>query len=208
MKAKFILRTASHVAAASILSLAGMATTPAWAVPAFAVKTGQPCAACHIGGFGPQLTPFGRAFKLGGYTMDAGTNAFPVSAMVESSFVTSSKAQEAPPADHYSDNNNFSLDQASIFLAGGIGDHLGGFFQMTYDGIGRSFSWDNLDLRATDNVTILGNDVLMGVSLSNNPGVQDVWNTLPAWGFPYTSSALAPAPAASTIHGPAGASVA
>ena len=40
------------------------------AVPAFAEQTGQPCVGCHVGGFGPQLTPFGRAFKLGGYTLD------------------------------------------------------------------------------------------------------------------------------------------
>jgi hypothetical protein len=38
----------------------------AHAVPAFAVQTGQLFAACHIGAFGPQLTPFGRAFKIGG----------------------------------------------------------------------------------------------------------------------------------------------
>ncbi len=39
---------------------------PAQAVPAFARQTGQNCIACHVGGFGPQLTPFGRAFKLDG----------------------------------------------------------------------------------------------------------------------------------------------
>jgi hypothetical protein len=44
----------------------------AHAVPAFAVQTGQPCTACHIGAFGPQLTPFGRAFKIGGYTQGGG----------------------------------------------------------------------------------------------------------------------------------------
>ena len=44
----------------------------AHAVPAFAVQTGEPCAACHIGAFGPQLTPFGRAFKIGGYTQGGG----------------------------------------------------------------------------------------------------------------------------------------
>jgi hypothetical protein len=38
----------------------------AHAVPAFAVQTSQPCAACHVGAFGPQLKPFGRDFKLHG----------------------------------------------------------------------------------------------------------------------------------------------
>jgi hypothetical protein len=41
--------------------------------------------------------------------------------------------------------------------------------------------------------------VTLGASLNNNPTVQDAWNTLPAWGFPYTSSKLAPSPTAAPI---------
>lgn len=172
---------------------------PAGAVPAFTAKTNQPCAACHVGGFGPHLTPFGRKFKLEGYTMDAGNDAFPVSAMAVASFVSTSKAQDPPPADNYSGNNNFTLDQFSFFIAGGIGDHIGAFSQITYDGVARKFSWDNTDIRLVDHLNLSGNDVLVGVSFNNNPTVQDVWNSTPAWGFPYTSSALAPAPAAGTM---------
>ena len=36
-------------------------------------------------------------------------------------------------------------------------------------------------------------------SANNNPTVQDVWNTIPAWRFPYISSTLAPMPTASTF---------
>ncbi len=182
------------------LLLAGLVATPAWAVPAFTAQTDQPCRACHIGGFGAQLTPLGRRFKLEGFTMNSGT-AFPVpvSAEVVSSFVNTKAPQESPPADHYATNNNFSLDHASLFVAGGIGDHFGGLIQMTYDGVGRSFAWDMFDVRATDHVTISGNDVLLGVSVTNNPGLADVWNTMPAWSFPYTTTSLAPTPAASTI---------
>jgi hypothetical protein len=32
----------------------------AHAVPSFAQQTGQPCAACHVGAFGPQLKQYGR----------------------------------------------------------------------------------------------------------------------------------------------------
>jgi hypothetical protein len=35
--------------------------------------------------------------------------------------------------------------------------------------------------------------------VNNNPTVQDVWNTVPAWGFPFMSSAVAPSPLASTL---------
>jgi len=199
MKTIHFLCSSAKLTAAIVIGMMAFALSPASAVPAFTAKTNQPCAACHVGGFGPQLTPFGRKFKLDGYTMDAGTNAFPVSAMAVSSFVTSAKAQDTPPAEHYTTNNNFSLDQVSLFVAGGIGDHFGGFVQLTYDGVGRSFSWDNADFRVTNHFTLSGDDLLLGLSVNNNPGVQDVWNTLPAWGFPYTTSALAPAPAVSTM---------
>ncbi|MEY2843118.1 MAG: hypothetical protein RI920_1155, partial [Pseudomonadota bacterium] len=36
-----------------------VAATQAHAVPSFARQTGQDCAACHVGAFGPQLTPYG-----------------------------------------------------------------------------------------------------------------------------------------------------
>jgi hypothetical protein len=170
------------------------------AVPAFAEQTQQPCQACHIGGFGPQLTPFGREFKLGGYTMRAGDGFTPpVSAAVIASFVNTKKDQSAPPAPHYADNNNFTIDQVNLFVAGGVNDHFGGFSQFTYDGVGRSFSWDNLDLRAVDRETIWDSDVELGLSLNNAPTVQDSWNTTPAWGYPYTSSSLAPSPAAGQL---------
>ena len=174
----------------------------AYAVPAYAVQTAQPCSACHIGGFGPQLTPFGRQFKLEGYTL-RGTQDFtlPISAMAVASYVQTSADQAAPPAPHYSVNDNFTLDQANLFIAGGFGDHFGSFAQFTYDGVGRSFAWDNLDLRATDHTKLFGQNVLVGLSLNNNPGVQDPWNTMSAWGFPYTDTDLSPAPAAGTVIG-------
>src|ERR1700722_17346661 len=42
--------------------------TPSWAVPRFARQTGMACAACHT--VFPELTPFGREFKLNGYVLD------------------------------------------------------------------------------------------------------------------------------------------
>ncbi len=43
-------------------------TSQVFALPSFARQTGQRCAACHVGGNWPQLTPWGRFFKLAGYT--------------------------------------------------------------------------------------------------------------------------------------------
>jgi len=41
--------------------------------------------------------------------------------------------------------------------------------------------------------------VVYGLTLNNNPTIQDLWNTTPGWGFPFIGSEAAPAPAASTM---------
>jgi hypothetical protein len=187
------------IALAGAAGLVALSAAPAAALPAYAVQTGQACSACHVGAFGPQLTPFGREFKLEGYTMRAGdTFTAPVSAMAVFSWVNTAKDQAAPPADHYGLNNNGGLDEASLFLAGGYG-HFGGFTQLTFDGVGRSISWDNVDLRAIARTTLMGKDLLLGATLNNNPGIQDPWNTLGAWSFPYTDSDLMPGPDAAPV---------
>lgn len=180
---------------------------PASAVPAYAQQTNQNCRACHVGGFGPQLTPFGREFKLGGYTLRAKGNV-PLSAMAVASFVSTKKAPSEPPTDHSKLNNNLGFDEGSIFLAGGLGSHIGGFAQLTYSGADRAWAWDNVDLRLVNTGKLGGKDLVYGLTVNNNPTIQDSWNTLGGWGYPYTESDLAPAPAAAPlINGGLGQSV-
>lgn len=162
------------------------------AVPAFTQQTGQPCASCHVGGFGPELTPFGREFKLGGYTMRTQA-AIPLGAGTIASWTHTRKDQASPP-EHFSRNDNVALDDFSIFLAGGIGSHLGGFAEVSYDGIERNTSFEMLDLRAVTPAKIFGADSTLGFSANNAPMIQDAWNTLPKWGFPYVGSGVAPKP--------------
>src|ERR1700720_2987893 len=61
-------------AVAVIAVLAGYLTIgfapPAQALPSFARQTGQPCGTCHTDF--PALTPYGRRFKLLGYTVGGG----------------------------------------------------------------------------------------------------------------------------------------
>ena len=184
--------------ALALIAAAG-APFAAHAVPSYAVQTGAPCASCHVGGFGPQLTPFGRAFKLHGYTTRNGGFTVPISAMAVASYIHTNKDQESPPAPLYGVNDNATIDQISLFIAGGVG-HFGAFVQTTYDGVARAFHWDNLDLRATTNVKLAGDSVI-GLSVNNSPTVTDPFNTLVAWGFPYTTSSLAPAPGAAPLMG-------
>ena len=183
------------------LAVLGLSAGRAAAVPAFAIQTGQPCTGCHVGGFGPQLTPFGREFKLAGYTMRTKSFNAPLSAMAVASYINTQKGQPTPPASSFRDNDNFAIDQVSLFLAGGLGQHFGAFVQATYDGVARAYHWDNLDLRATTTATVKGVKMILGLSVNNAPTVQDAFNTLPAWGFPYTSSSLAPAPGAAPLVG-------
>jgi hypothetical protein len=181
------------------LAVAGLSATRAAAVPAFAIQTGQPCSGCHVGGFGPQLTPFGRQFKINGYTIRTNDFNVPLSAMVVASYINTAKDQ--PPAPGYGANNNVTLDQASLFFAGGFGSHFGAFVQGTYDGVGKQWHWDNTDLRAVTTASAGGVDMVLGASLNNAPTVDDPFNTLVGWGYPYTSSTLAPGGGASPIIG-------
>jgi hypothetical protein len=182
----------------ALLAAALAMTGKAYAVPAFAAQTGQPCQMCHVGGFGPQLTPYGRNFKLNGYTQRSTSFSVPLSAMAEAGYVRTNSPQNPPP-DGFNANDNVTLDQISLFLAGGLGSHLGAFVQTTYDGVAKAWTWDNLDVRAVTKLKAKGHDVVLGLSLNNSPTVEDPWNTLGAWGFPYSSSDLAPSPAAAPL---------
>ncbi len=188
--------------AAVLLSV--VPTGDAKAVPSFAAQTGYPCTQCHVGGFGPLLTPFGRAFKIGGYTQDGGegwASYVPLSAFVLSSFTATNGNQPAgTQPTHFGQNDNFALDQISVFLAGRITDWAGIFSQFTYNGTAVTVAVDNTDVRPfTMPIDIGDSELRVGVSVNNNPTVQDPYNSTFAWGFPYVSSALAPVPAASPV---------
>jgi hypothetical protein len=178
------------------LVLASLALTDsAQAVPSFSRQTGQECATCHIGSFGPQLTPYGMRFKMNGYT-EANTDSFlmPVSAMAIGTFTHTQKGQDGGPAPGFSANDNAVLQEASLFLAGKITDHVGAFVQGTYSGVDKELTLDNADIRVAAPLNVAGYDVLMGLSVNNNPTLSDPFNSLPAWRFPAISSDLAPAP--------------
>ena len=62
--------TLHRPAVAALALLVIDAASPARALPSFARQTGQPCGTCHTSF--PGLTPFGRRFKLLGYTTGGG----------------------------------------------------------------------------------------------------------------------------------------
>ena len=178
-------------------------------VPAFSRQTGLACSSCHYQF--PQLTPFGRLFKLNGYTLtglptigqpgdSAGKESLKLStvpqlaAMLVGSLTSTTKA--APGTQ----NGSIAFpDQFSLFLAGALTPKIGMFSQFTYAAPDGSFGIDNLDVRYANHSTLADKDWIFGVTLHNNPTVQDVWNTVPAWSYPFMSSPTAPSPIAGTL---------
>ncbi len=167
---------------------------PAVALPSFARQTNQACVACHVGSFGPQLTAFGREFKLRGYTLSAGEiKNFPLSAMMVASETHTKKDQPADAGPHDGVNNNFSVQELSGFIAGRLSEHVGIFAQATYSDINRKVALDNVEVRYAKAFTKGEHSGVYGVSVNNNPGLSDVWHN-GAWRFPFTGTELSPVP--------------
>jgi hypothetical protein len=174
------------------------------AIPSFARQTGMPCSECHT--VFPELTPFGRVFKLGGYVMSKSGKQYefppPLAGMVQLSY-TDSKGLNSGVAPFDSTNratDRFNLpQQLSLFYGGRIYDKVGAFVQGTYDGASDSIFLDLTDIRYANNTILWDKNMIYGLTLNNSPSVQDVWNTTSVWGFPYASSSVASTPAAGTI---------
>jgi hypothetical protein len=191
----------------------------AFAVPSYARQTGLACEACHT--IFPQLTPFGRIFKASGYTISntkkvqdvdrikhyvmSLSDIPPVAAMAIASTSSAARASD-------SQSSRTSTDfpqQLSIFYAGSITDNVGAYIQLTYDDQSGNVGMDNTDIRFADVATLQGHDIIYGLSLNNNPTVQDLWNSTPAWGQPFlTSPALSGPAAAAKVEGAMAQSVA
>ncbi len=167
----------------------------AQAVPSFARQTGLSCNVCHTNP--PELTPFGRKFKLEGYVLTDMTakdkigntrdlllsKYIPLSAMIE---LSNTSIQATQPA---SQNNSAGFpQQLSIFLAGAFASHFGGLAQVTYTHADDHFGMDNTDLRYANQGKLAGKDWQYGITANNNPGVEDIWNSTPTWGFPWIST--------------------
>jgi hypothetical protein len=180
------------------------------AVPSYARQTGLACSGCHYAP--PELNPAGRRFKLLGYVdradetkvvkTDGGKKraaldllaSLPLSVMLETSF-TSTKSPLPT-----SQNGSFEFPQdISLFLSGAWTSNVGSFLQVTYDTQDDHFTSDNTDIRYANKTKLGGKELVYGLDLNNNPTVEDLWNSTPAWGFPWIQSDFAPTPAASPI---------
>ncbi|MBI1213468.1 MAG: cytochrome C [Alphaproteobacteria bacterium] len=181
------------------LSFCILVITPAGAVPAFSRQTGVQCAGCHVGGYGPQLTAFGRDFKLHGYAIGDSPDFFPISATVIAAYVHTASDVPGGQGEGFDENDNTKIHEASLYYAGRILDGLGAFVEVNYDGLEHHIALHHTDLRFARDFTLDDHQIVGGVSLNNHPGVQDVWNSTPTWSYPYFASELMPSPAAGVI---------
>lgn len=202
----------------AVLTVALMQAPATLAVPSFARQTGMACEACHT--VYPELTHFGRVFKANGYVLDnlkqvrdvnprkeqllELAQTPPLSIMVQVSYTQLKTAlPDLANADIPGEAQNGTAafpQQLSLFYAGKIAPHFGAFVQITYGNDSGTIGIDNADLRFANSKILADDRVLTyGVSLNNNPSVQDLWNTTPAFGFPYAASNAVVSPLASTI---------
>ena len=176
-------------AAAFLAASAG----PAEALPSYARQTGQPCATCHTAF--PELTPYGRRFKIGGYTAGGGDwQGPPIAAMYMAGFTHTQSPFDpgTQPAGTHT-NDNLVSQQVSGFVAGRLYGNLGSFIQITGDPVGGGVGLDASDVRYADTFKLFGKDTIWGLDANNTPTVEDPWNTTPSFGWPQISSTIAPA---------------
>lgn len=209
--------TNAHRRSHAVRLLAGatfsLLSLKAYAVPSFARQTGLACAVCHD--VPPQLTAFGRQFKLDGYVMttlkqvsdgkngkDLSINRVPpLSVMVQLSATTlTNEPASRTPTGGTAQNTNVEFpQQLSLFYAGEITPHIGTFTQVTYDPKAGTFGMDNTDFRYARQQTFFGQSVDWGIDANNNPTVEDLWNDTPAWSFPWGHSNLAAGPSTTVM---------
>lgn len=208
-------RRFTYVAALAVLLGAIGLCANAYAVPSFARQTGMACQACHT--VFPELTPFGRSFKLNGYQIDnlpqvQGITQSkdyelllnqlpPLSAMFQISYTqTKQPLPDSLVAGANAQNGQVLFpQQASLFYAGRIAEGLGAFIQMTYDSASGNLHWDNTDIRYAKQTSFDPDGLTLGLTANNNPTVQDAWNSTPAWQTPFDQRTnAAPVPGAAT----------
>lgn len=153
------------------------------AVPSFARQTGAECASCHTTGFSV-LSPFGRQFKLRAYSL--GESNMP---LVIGGVVSQTRSRNSTPVgeSEFKSNSRLDVQRLSTYFAGKIAANAGAFVNWNYDGIERRGSMEMVDVRYATDISLAGKDVLVGVTLNNNPTVSDIFNSTPAFGFPQIS---------------------
>lgn len=195
--------------AAGLVALLCVRSPNAHATASFSRQTGLACSACHT--TFPELTPFGRDFKLNGYTLSSAKEVtekgekkesalsilenLPLSINLRAGFTQTGNRQPGVT------NSNIEVpQQVNLWFAGKITDHIGSYTQMTYNVQHDHFGFDNSDFfRYSRQTKLAGKSLVWGIDGNNNPTFEDLWNSTPAYGFPYANPDTNVGPIAGTI---------
>jgi hypothetical protein len=194
------LRSILRRLAAVLVVLFGLAlwADPAAALPSFAQQTGQACAQCHVGAYGPQLTQYGRDFKLFGYISNDGRNTLPTIAVTATASYTRTEVDRTA-LPRYRTNDNLAFQSLLLAWAGKVPGDVGVFAETIYDPVRRKLALAKVDVRRALSTSLAGKDLQVGVDVNNRPGVADLWNSTPVFAFSPGTSTFAATPSASTL---------
>lgn len=205
MNGKQSRRWRQALLAASALVVGMLTTHTAQAVPSMARQTGYECGKCHT--VFPELTPFGRQFKLGAFAMSSDKwdakpllERIPVSAalVVSQTNTRNTEAGGTMPADFPKDGKVVA-ETAALYYGGKITDNSGALIQYNYDGIEKRWGMEMFDARYGNSLTLANEELAWGLTLNNSPTVSDIYNSTPAWGFPHIGTAAKQMPAATLV---------
>lgn len=174
----------------------------ALAVPSFTRQTGRPCSGCHTAF--PELTPYGREFKLGGFVAgdklekEHGLLKSPLSVSAVLSDTSTRKTSDAP--DQFAHDRQVILQQASIYYGGRIWSNFGALVQYKYSAADFKWATEMAEVRYANETTLFNDrQLIFGFSANNNPSIADIYNSTPMWGFPHLGSDVAVMPSAAAV---------
>jgi hypothetical protein len=157
----------------ALLAFAATVCPSAQAVPSFTRQTGLACRVCHSNP--PELTAFGRKFKLDGYTLTDKkpdttiadkdlqlSRYFPIGGMLSLGGTGSNTPQP--------NSQNWNVDaHLSLYLAGEMAPHFGGMIQTTYSTSSDHLTLNNTDIRYANHTSLGSKDLLLGLGLYPQP---------------------------------------
>jgi len=198
-KTRLIALATSSLAALAVAAL-GVLPSTSQAVPSMGRQTGMQCNACHT--VFPELTPFGRQFKLRGFSMSmpktrpAEKNpsldpfgTLPISGLLQVSRTsTSNTSTPGAEPEQFENNRDVVAQGAGLYYGGRITDKSGALVQYFYEGAERKWMMEMFDVRYADSGSFAGQDAVYGFTLSNNPTVTDPYNSVPQWRFPHVDA--------------------
>ena len=191
------------VALLSLAFLNLLFASSANAVPSMGRQTGMQCAGCHT--VFPELTPFGRQFKLRGFSMSTPKaddapfyDKIPISGLLQvSRTATKNTSTDGATPDSFPRDRGTIIQAGGIYYGGKITEKSGALIQYSYSGVERKWAMEMVDIRYADSVT-LGKELVYGFTMNNAPTLSDIYNSTPVWFSPHADS-VSVMPAAGTV---------